>query len=375
VNNSPSLKLGLIGCGNFGQFCLEAYSQLDEIEIVAVGDVVPDLAKETADQYGVRWYTNPLSLIQDPDVELIHLATPPDTHGSLGLEAVRKGKHVLCEKPLALSLNEAKEILSVANEKNCIFPVDFVLRYVPTVDVVKKIIQSKILGEPIHAYFENYATDEPLHQDHWFWKEEKSGGIFVEHGVHFFDLYQYWFGEAEVKWAYAQKRHNTKQIDRVFCFLTHTSGVLSNHYHGFDQPSYLDRQRHTILFETGDVTVEGWIPIVLTVNGLVDEEKIFHLKEICPDGDITILGELPEHKQSMIGRGKSITVTKNIQLRYQVPRKKMEVYAQAVRNLLTDQIQYIRDRKHQRVVTEKNGLIALKLALNATHLTKQTSLD
>jgi hypothetical protein len=129
------------------------------------------------------------------------------------------------------------------------------------------------------------------------------------------------------------------------------------------------------LFETGDVTVEGWIPIVLIVNGLVDEEKANLLKEICPDGTITILEDLPENKQSILGRGKYITATKNVQLRYQAPKKKMEVYAQAVRNLLADQIQYIRDPKHQRVVTEKNGLTALKLALKATHLTKQTSLD
>jgi hypothetical protein len=110
------------------------------------------------------------------------------------------------------------------------------------------------------------------------------------------------------------------------------------------------------------------------VNGLVDEEKINHLKELCPNGDITILDELAEHKQSMLGRGKSIIARKSIQLRYQTPRKKMEVYAEAVRNLLTDQIQYIRNRNHQRVVNEKNGLNALKLALDATHLTKQTSL-
>lgn len=314
-------------------------------------------------------------LIQSPEIDLVHIATPPATLSVLGLQALKNDKHVLCEKPLALSLNEAEEMLNLAKQKELILPVDFVLRYVPIVDVVMRIIQSRVLGDPIHAYFENYATDEPLNKDHWFWDEKKSGGIFIEHGVHLFDLYQYWFGETEVEWAYARKRSTTDQTDRVFCFLRHETGVLSNHYHGFDQPSYLDRQRHTILFEIGDVTVEGWIPIVLTVNGIVDDDKMAVLYSICPNGKLTVVDEIAQLKQQMKGRGKSITATKNIQLEYKSPMEKTEVYAQAVRNLLADQIRYIRDSKHQRVIIEKNGVNALKLALQATQLSKQTSLD
>lgn len=375
MDDTPSLKLGLIGCGNFGQFCLDAFLGMKEVEVVAVADIDNNLAKKTAQKYDVKWYPNPALLIQSPSIDLVHIATPPDTHSVLGLQALKNDKHVLCEKPLALSLNEAEEMLTLAKQRHLILPVDFVLRYVPIVDVVKRIIQSRVFGEPLHAYFENYATDEPLDDDHWFWDERKSGGIFVEHGVHFFDLYQYWFGETEVEWAYAQKRSTKDQTDRVFCFLRHETSVLSNHYHGFDQPSYLDRQRHMILFETGDVTVEGWIPMVLTVNGIVDDDKMAVLNSICPNGKLAVVDEIAQLKQQMKGRGKSITATKTIQLQYKASMEKMEVYAQAVRNLLADQIRYIRDSKHQRVITEKNGLNALKLALQATQLSKKTSLD
>lgn len=111
------------------------------------------------------------------------------------------------------------------------------------------------------------------------------------------------------------------------------------------------------------------------MNGIVDDDKMAVLSSICPNGILTVVDEIVQLKQKMKGRGKSITATKNIQLQYKALMEKMEVYVQAVRNLLADQIRYIRDSKHQRVITEKNGMNALKLALQATQLSEQTSLD
>ena len=67
-------------------------------------------------------------------------------------------------------------------------------RYNPVYDAVDRLIQSGTLGELLHGSFENYASDENLPPEHWFWDRSKSGGIFVEHGVHFFDLFAGWLG-------------------------------------------------------------------------------------------------------------------------------------------------------------------------------------
>ena len=71
-------------------------------------------------------------------------------------------------------------------------------RYNPLYEVVNKIVKEKILGNFLHGFFENYASDENLNADHWFWDETKSGGIFIEHGVHFFDMFSGWLGEGKV---------------------------------------------------------------------------------------------------------------------------------------------------------------------------------
>ena len=67
-------------------------------------------------------------------------------------------------------------------------------RYNPLFSQIKELVDSKLLGDVLHGTFENYASDEGLGPDHWFWDRIKSGGIFVEHGVHFFDMFAGWLG-------------------------------------------------------------------------------------------------------------------------------------------------------------------------------------
>ncbi|MFQ5709496.1 MAG: Gfo/Idh/MocA family protein [bacterium] len=368
MHSNIPLKIGLIGCGRFGQFCLRMYAELQQVRVVAVADLDDKLVEKVAGEFGVAAYTDPARLIQREDVEMVHVATPPFLHFSLGLQAARGRKHVLCEKPLCLTLDQADEMLACARQQNLIMPVDFVLRYLPIVSLVERVIQSKILGAPLHAYFENYATDEHLGENHWFWDKRKSGGIFVEHGVHFFDLYRYWFGEAVVLSAHSEVRPGTEQEDRVTCLLRHASGVVANHYHGFDQPACLDRATHRILFETGDVTVNGWIPESCTIHALIDERQATKLQALCPEARLAVLETLMKSDLPLRGRGKAIKATKRIALRYQAPVDKGTLYARGVSDLVLDQVAYIRDRAHERIVAEENGRQALALALQASQL-------
>jgi len=365
MNKPNKVKFGLIGSGSFGRFCLEAISELKEVELFAISDLNERLAKKTARNFKTKWYTDPLKLISDPDVEMIHIVTPPFTHYSLTVASLQQNKHVLCEKPLALSLKEADEMLQLAKQKDKILPVNFILRYVPVTDIVKKVIDSKIFGEPIRAYFENYATDENMAAAHWFWDKRKSGGIFIEHGVHFFDLYCHWFGEAEVIWAHTQKRNSTGREDRVFCFLHHSSGVLANHYHGFDQPKLLDRQIHRLLFERGDIVIHGWVPEWFKIDALVNDYQIKQLEKIFKPTKIHSIKKLNSSEQKIKARGKKISVNQRIQIEYRPNIDKLTLYSEAIKNLVRDQIIFIHNKKHQRVVTEQNGRRALALAISA----------
>ena len=117
------------------------------------------------------------------------------------MQALRAGKHVLVEKPTALRTKEADELLAVADERDLLLATNLMQRYNPLADAVQGLLDRKPLGELIHGYFENYACDEQLTPEHWFWDRSKSGGIFIEHGVHFFDLFAGWLGPGRVEAA------------------------------------------------------------------------------------------------------------------------------------------------------------------------------
>jgi len=166
-----------------------------------------------------------------------------------------------------------------------------------------------VLGEPLHFFFENYAEDERLPAEHWFWDIRQSGGIFIEHGVHFFDLCQWWFGPAQVLAAHVEQRPGTHQIDRAWCALHHGGGVLGQHYHGFDQPTRLDRADHRIVLERGDISIQGWIPMEMQVHGIVDDAQQERLVEICRGCGVEVVESYEGAQQECRGRGNHYHVT------------------------------------------------------------------
>ena len=368
MHHGEPLGLGLIGCGDFGRFCLDAFAKLDQVRIAAVADVVPAAAESAGRAFDVPYFTDPLDLIAHPDVHIVHVATPPSTHYGLALAAIGDGKHVLCEKPLALTVEEADEIVQAAAEGRVVAPVDFVLRYNAIVDTVKALLESGVLGRPLAARLTNCAGDTKLAADHWFWDKRVSGGVFVEHGVHFFDLYAGWFGPGCVLSAHAETRDGPGMEDRLTCLVRHDNGVLASHYHGFDQTGLMDRTEHRIVCELGDIRVMGWIPLAVTIDAVVDDAGAARLAEICPGAHTEVLIEYDEQGGRTRGRGVDRQVSRRIHLRYCPESDKQAIYVRSVQSLLADQIAFIHDHDHHRRTTERDGREALVFAEAASRM-------
>jgi len=371
MRHAEPLGLGLIGCGGFGRFCLDAFAKMDEVRIAAVADVVTEAAQAAGGAFDVPHFTDPADLIAHPDVQIVHVATPPDTHHRLAMAAIRDGKHVLCEKPLALTVEEADEIVAAASDARVAAPVNFVLRYNRVVDTVKAVLDAGVLGRPLAVRLTNCAGDTKLGPGHWFWNKAVSGGIFVEHGVHFFDLYAHWFGPGHVVCAHTEKRDRTDMEDRVTCLLRHDSGVLASHYHGFDQTVLMDRMEHRIVCEMGDVRVTGWIPLEISLDAAVDEAGAGRLAELCPGAKVQVLEQYSPSSGCVRGRGVERHVSRRLRIDFSPTTDKQATYAAGVRDLLADQIAWIRDRSHPRLVTERQGRDALVPAEAAARMAEE----
>lgn len=359
---------GLIGAGAFGTFCIDHYKASPLIDARAVADEQIHLAQRTAAHAGVDALGSVDAMFARPDVEIVHLATPPFTHRDLTLRALAAGKHVLCEKPLATSLADADAMLDAARRADRLLVVNLIMRYDPLNLSVKRVLDERLLGEPIAASLTNLAGDWKLKLDHWFWSSAKSGGIFVEHGVHFFDLFSMFLGDhGKVLSAAEGRRPGAPQIvEQVCCTIRHGSGVLANHYHGFHQPGPLDRQELRIVCERGDIRLHDWLTTRVTIDAYVEATTAGRIVE-CFDHASILRREpaVPEHAETVLARHKTYSADARFAIEATLGMEKQALYAVAIRELLEDQVRYLSDPSHVRRVTEANGRSSLETAQSA----------
>ncbi|MFQ6048112.1 MAG: Gfo/Idh/MocA family protein, partial [Phycisphaerae bacterium] len=264
------------------------------------------------------------------------------------------------------------ELVEAARSRGVWLAVNHLLRHSGLLGTVKRLIDSGLLGEPLRAVLENYAEDERVPADHWFWDERKSGGIFIEHGVHFFDLYRWWFGRGSVLAARLHRRPGTAQADRAWCVVEYDNGVVGQFYHGFDQTYRLDRAEHRIVFERGDVRVIGWVPMELQVYGIVDDRQRQELQALCSQANLELLEHYGPQQQLCHGRGKTYRVTCRLLLRQVLPAERRgQVYSEMFESLLGDQLERLEDERHRPAVTAEDAREAVGLAAAATDLARR----
>ncbi len=367
----PELHIGVVGAGEFATFAANAFLRVSGVRLVAVTDINTKAAENMAKTFNLTAHPDYEHLLNNQAVQLIYIATPPYLHFEQSRMALLAGKHVICEKPAALKINEAEELDKLAHAHQLLWVVNLMQRYNPLYNMVKTIVDDHLLGDFLHGFFENYASDEFLGPDHWFWDPAKSGGIFIEHGVHFFDLFAGWLGVGNVIHALQIPRPDVNEliIDRVQATVNYKAGPV-NFYHGFDQPKLLDRQELRLLFERGEITLFEWVPVKMKVHGLVQINELKKL-EAMTKTPATVLpsAEKRAWKQAK-GRGKNIKFDKYIVLDFENPVGKTELYQQMLTAMLSDQWSWILNPKHSRVIDGKNGVESLRVAVDATGISE-----
>ena len=366
----PDLHLAAIGAGGFGHFATQHFLQVPGVTLGAIAGTHHAQAQAMAKRFGVPDVEDVQALLALPDVDLVYIATPPFLHHTQSKAALLAGKHVICEKPLAVNVEQAKELVNLATERGLICSANLMQRYNPLYSQVQRLIQSQALGEVLHGYFENYATDEGLTPDHWFWDDSKSGGIFLEHGVHFFDMFEGWLGAGEVLSAHRTLREGSGVEEQVQCTVRYGAGQHVNFYHGFTQPSRLDRQEFRILFEHGDITLEEWVPIRGRIRALVNEEQTRTLMDLFPGARLDIPKSYGGKDRQVHGRHKRLDVSQQVELTFGFEVDKMTRYGELLRSLMEDQKQHIADPSHPRLLTETNALNSVIAAARATELSR-----
>jgi predicted dehydrogenase len=367
------IGLGVIGCGGFGLFALQQFMQVPGVKLAGMAGTARPAAQAAARRFGLEDVEDVDRLLARPEVELIYIATPPFLHFEQAKRALEAGKHVICEKPLALTVTEADELIAFAGERERLVVANLMQRYNPLFEMVRRVIEERPLGAVLHAYFENYASDENLPPEHWFWDRAKSGGIFIEHGVHFFDLFAGWLGDGEIVAAQASRRAGTSIEDQVQCTVQYRDGVYVNFYHGFHQPGRLDRQELRIVFERGDLLLLGWVPTYARVHAIADEADTRVLCNLFAGARVDALAAYSPKDRRCVGHGNEYDVYQEFELHWGDWRQKSRTYCELLRAFMTDQVAWIRDRSHTRTTAERNGGDSVALACAADRLAHANS--
>lgn len=359
------VRFALVGAGGFAFFAVSEFAKMTDVRFVGVYDSVSDnCSKFKGIEKDIVIYASLDELVADETVDLVYIATPPDLHYAQSRSALLAGKHVVCEKPAAIQLAHAVELKKIAREKGLLFVVNLMQRYNFFFDAVKEIVTQEVLGKFLHGYFENYASDEFLKEGHWFWDEVKSGGIFIEHGVHFFDLFSGWLGEGKVVAAQKMNRPGFPDIwDKAQATVLYAGGLV-NFYHGFDQPKAMDRQEMRLQFERGDITLFEWVPTRLKIHALCSNEQLEFLRNLFPTAEVDISKTGTESNKAM-GRFKEIEYQHHMHLDTGDKIGKQSLYQDLVRKMFADQIGWILDPTSFRKITDDNAVTSLYLAESA----------
>lgn len=365
------IGLGVIGCGGFGLFAVQQFLQVPGVRLVGVSGTHRPASVAAAARFGVENQDDLDAFLATDGLDLVYIATPPFLHHPRARAALLAGKHVIVEKPLAMDVAQADELIAIARERDLLVIANLMQRYNPLFDRVRRLIDGRLLGEPLYGSFLNCASDESLPAEHWFWDRSKSGGIFIEHGVHFFDLFAGWLGAGAVVASQTVVRPGTAIEEQVHCTARYGDSVLVDFDHGFHQAGRMDRQELRIVFERGDLTLFDWVPTHGRIHALVDERQTRELCELFPGSRLDVAAAYGGADRSARGRGKAIDAAQLIDLAFGDGQPKLPLYCQLLRSMMADQAAWIRDRSHRRVITEANGRDSLATACEADSLARR----
>ena len=187
------IRVGVIGCGAISQSHLRSYAKSGRAEIVAVADPIQAVAAARAQEYGATAYTDYQDMLRVEELAAVSICTPPPSHREITERAAARGLHVLCEKPLALSVDEGQAMVAAAQRANVLLLTAFCNRFYTPIAKAKEWIDAGKLG-PLHHLRLRFAGVE-LMAGTWLADPAQGGGILWESGPHYVDLFRYLVGE------------------------------------------------------------------------------------------------------------------------------------------------------------------------------------
>ncbi|MFH1760898.1 MAG: Gfo/Idh/MocA family oxidoreductase [bacterium] len=267
---SDKLKLAVVGCGEIAPTTVKATNtQSRRAEYIVAVDIVPENAEKLARTFSLQvadWN----EMLKRDDVDAVYISTPHFEHGHQAIESLQAGKHVMLEKPFALSLEECHRIVEIAREKDLFVGASFPMRYGGVPKKAKELYDSGAIGDFIAANwcmcqdrgekYYRYGVTGKGPEAHWReYKEKSGGGNIIMNGIHYTDMINWITGEKAVSaccvgGTYAQK---ITIEDLAYALIKYSNGAAVSFNGGFSAKGALP-YHFRILGTRGHIVLDGY---------------------------------------------------------------------------------------------------------------------
>ncbi|NPV53595.1 MAG: Gfo/Idh/MocA family oxidoreductase [Firmicutes bacterium] len=231
-----ALRVGLLGAGFIAGVHVDAYAKLQGATVTAVADVNTEAASALAGKCGgANVYSNPDDLIADESIDVVDVCLPTFLHEKYVVAAARAGKHILCEKPIALNLEQAERMVEATGKAGVMFMVAHVVRFWPEYLAAKQVIDSGELGRPVEVAAARLSTTPVWSADNWILKPELSGGAALDLHIHDLDYVNWVLGKPMSVFARGLKSEKGA-LDHIVTMISYEAGGTANVEGGWMMP-------------------------------------------------------------------------------------------------------------------------------------------
>ncbi|MCM3666856.1 Gfo/Idh/MocA family oxidoreductase [Mesobacillus subterraneus] len=254
------LKVGVIGLGAIGQRLIKGFEGHPDTVIAAVCDTFEERAKEVATELGgVQAFNDHNNMLEQTDLDLVYVAVPPKFHHAVASDVLAKGIHILCEKPLANSVEEAASLLKQAQDAGVVNAMNFPLNYSAGSKSFEKLINDNYVGELRRVQLKMHFPEwpRPWQQNAWVASKEQ-GGYVLEVGVHFIQQLQKIFGEVRVKDVQIQFPENPKASENAILAILELSDGTPVLIDGMSQIAGKEEITFTAYGTKGTLSLLNW---------------------------------------------------------------------------------------------------------------------
>ena len=367
------IRLGVIGCGGFGLYALQQFAQVPGVKLAGMAGTHREAAHAAALRFGIPDIEDVGKMLERDDIDLVYIATPPFLHHPQAMQALRAGKHVICEKPLAMTVAQADEMIAEAQQRDRLLVANLMQRYNPVSDAVGRLVRPGCWESCCTApsrIMPPTRTSGPATGSGTGPRAEASSSSMA--CISSTSSPAGWAPAGSCRPSRGCGRASSPPIEEhVHCTVRYGQSMLVSFYHGFHQTGRMDRQELRLVFERGDVTLYDWVPTRVRVHAIADEAQTRSPLRALPRRQARCHGDLRTEGPSLrgpaqdpgrlpdagavLGRGDQTSRTATASC--------------SVRSL-ADQLAWVRDHSHPGESPSSNGRDSLAVACAADQMAR-----